>query len=158
MDKKEKERPEILSKQKCVVCYSEEVSPDLYLYKQGEKSRIIRIGNRREKYKFKEEVPTCKVCGKQFYRWESYNLWSNVIYGLGLVTIILGICFLIFYELMGDRGVPLLGVGFLIVIPSLILRYIIGKMKFNPSNYFFYDFLNKIFYIKPKGELDWIFY
>ena len=158
MNVSEKKKQELLGKKRCVVCYSEEVNPDLYLYKQVEKSRFIRRGSGSEKFWFKVELPTCKVCGKQFYRWKSYNLWSNFIYGLGVITIIIGICFLIFHELMGDMGIPLLGVGFLVVILVLIMRYLIGKMNSNPSNYFFYDFLNKNFYIKPKGELDWIFY
>ncbi len=152
------EKPEILDNKKCVLCSSEEVSSNLYLYKQAEKSNFKRRGNRRNRFRFKEEISTCKACEKQLYKWNAYNLLSNIIYGLGIVTIILGICFLIFHQLMGDRGVPLLGIGFFIVIGDLILRYIIGKMNSNPNNYFFYDFMSNNFYIKPKGELNWLLY
>jgi len=147
-----------LENKKCVVCSSEEVSSDFYVYKQAEKSIFNRLKNRRDSYRFREVIPTCKVCVKEFHRWKLYNLLSNVVYGLGIVTIIIGICFLIFHQLVGDRGVPLLGVGFLIVIWDLIFRFIIGKINSNPNNYFFYDFLNGNFYIKPRGESDWIKY
>ena len=65
---------------------------------------------------------------------------------------------MIFQNFMGDIGVPILGLGFLIIITGLILRYVIGKVSSNPSNYYFYDFLSKSFYIRPKREEKWILY
>lgn len=158
MDIKEKEKPEILSNLRCVVCCSGETSSEIYIYKQVEKSVFFSMFNKSENLHITLEIPACRVCRKQFHKWGSYNLWSNSIYLLGLVTVILGIFFLIFHQLMGDRGVLLLGVGFLIVVNGLILRYVIGKINSNPNNYFFYDFLSRNFYIKPKGESDWILY
>ena len=158
MDKKEKKRPEILGNLQCVVCCSGEIHSEIYIYKRVEKSVFYRMFNKSENLRITLEIPVCTACWKQFHKWRSYNLWSNGIYLLGLVTVVLGIFFLILHQFMGDRGVPLLGVGFLIVICGLILRYIIGKINSSPGNYFFYDFLSKTFYIKPKGEIDWILY
>ncbi len=158
MDKKQKERPGILSNLRCVVCCSGEIHSEIYIFKRVEKSVFYRMFNKSGNLRITLEIPTCTTCRKQFHKWRSYNLWSNGIYLLGLVTVGLGIFFLIFHQFMEDTGVLLLGVGFLIVICGLILRYIIGKINSNPSNYFFYDFLSRNFYIKPKGESDWILY
>ena len=154
----EKKNQEILSKVRCVVCYSGDNNPELYIYKQTEKSNFIRKLKKRDNLTFRLEVPTCQECRKKFHKWRRYNLWSNGFYVLGLVTVILGIFFLVFHQVLGDTGVPLLGVGFLLVVYSLFLRYLIGKINSNPSHYFFYDFSGNSFYIKPKGENDWILY
>ena len=158
MDIDEKKNQEILSKVQCVVCYSDDPCPELYIYKQTEKSYYVRKLKKRDNLTFSLEVPTCQECRKKFYKWRRYNLWSNGVYALGLATAILGIFFLIFHQVLGDRGIPLLGVGFLLVIYSLVLRYIIGKIRSNPNHYFFYDFSGNNFYIKPIGENDWILY
>ena len=158
MDIDEKKNQEILSKVQCVVCYSGDTYPELYIYKQTEKSNFIRKLKKRDNLTFRLEVPTCQDCRKKFHKWRWYNIWSNGVYVLGLATVILGIFFLIFHQVLGDRGIPLLGIGFLLIIFSLVLRFIIGKIRSNPNQYFFYDFSGNNFYIKPIGENDWILY
>ena len=103
------------------------------------------------------ELQTCLTCKKKFQRWSLYNFGSNGIYVVGIICVIISIFFLIFHQMgVGDIGVPLLGIGFLIIISGLILRFIVGKVSSNPSNYFFYDFLSSRFYISQKGEKNWI--
>jgi len=55
-------------------------------------------------------------------------------------------------------GVQIISFGFLFLISSLIFRYILGRIESSPNNYFFYDFIGKIFYIKPRQEKNWILY
>ena len=158
MDIKKKEKLEKSSNLQCVVCDSPEIYSEPYKYKQKEKSKLFASTKRGSAFSITLEVPICLMCRKQFHRWNLYNLSSNGIYILGLVSVIIGICFLIFHQFVGDKGVPLLGFGFLIVIAGLILRYVVGKISSNPSNYFFYDFLSNSFYIRPKRDENWILY
>jgi len=158
MDIKKKKKYEKSSKLQCVVCGSPEIYSEPYKYKQNEKSKLFASAKRGSAFNITLEVPTCLMCRKIFHRWNLYNLGSNGIYILGLVSVIIGICFLIFHQFMGNKGVPLLGFGFLIVIVGLILRYVVGKVGSNPSYYFFYDFLSNSFYIRSKRDENWILY
>ncbi len=158
MDINEKKEHEKLSKSKCVICDSVDICSSSYKYKQIEKLTLFASVKRGSAFNFSLEVPTCPTCKQKFHRWSLYNLGSNAIYVLGLLSAITGICFLILQQFMGDKGIPLLILGFLIVITGLILRYIVGKISSNPSNYFFFDFLSNNFYIRPNGEENWILY
>jgi hypothetical protein len=153
-----KQGKDILSKLKCVVCCSDETYSEPYEYKQAEKTALSRYIRSSNDDHIILKVYTCEKCRSQFQRWRIYNFSSNGIYVLGLTCVILGILFLIFHQIMGDRGFPLIIIGFSLVVYALLLRFIIGKIGLNPSNYFFYDFSSDIFYIKPEGELEWISY
>ena len=154
----QKKSQDILHKLRCAVCCSGEIYSEPYEYKQVEKIILFRSLRSRDNFSKTIKVHTCEKCRNQFRRWKIYNLSSNVIFLLGLTCVVLGIFFLIFHQVMGDRGIPLIIIGFLLVAYTLTLRYIIGKISSNPSNYFFYDFSNNMFYIKPEGEIEWMLY
>lgn len=153
-----KKKQEKSHKSRCLICGSVQIHSELYKYKQIERTKLFGSAKRGSAISIKIEIPTCQNCKKKFHKWNLINLGSNLIYALGLVNVIIAIFFMFFYRFMGEIGLPLLGFGFLIIITGLILRYIIGKIRSNPSNYFFYDFLGKTFYIRPKKEEDWIQY
>ena len=142
----------------CVVCNSVVKSPETYTYNQKEKTSIFATVKRGNAFTIALEVPICLTCRKKFQRWSLYNLGSNGIYVMGVVCVIISIFFLIFHQLVGEIGVPLLSIGFLIIISGLILHFIVGKVSSNPSNYFYYDFLSNNFYVKPIAEADWVLY
>ncbi len=148
----------ILNKLKCVACSSTNVYSEPYKYKQVEKIKALAKLRKNSTLKFTLDVPICQGCRKNFYKWTIYSNTSMLIFVLGLTIVLIGIFFLIFHQILGDKGVPLISFGFFFVITGLIVRYVIGKIDSNPSNYFFYDFFNNSFYVKPKGETDWILY
>lgn len=143
---------------RCIVCGSNEVYSEPYKYKQVEIIKNLVSLRKKSNLIFTLEVPTCQECNTKLKKWTLYNRISMGIFILSLTSVITGIFFLIFHQVYGDIGVPIIGFGFLFTITSLIFRYIIGKNGSNPSNYFFYDFTGKVFYVKPKEENDWIPY
>jgi len=152
----EKTRGKALNGLKCVVCGSSNVYSKLYKYTQNEKFKsIITIRGKRT---FKLKIPTCKECYDKFYKWKIYDQISLSIFVLSLLSVFIGIIFLFFYQFIGDKGVLLIGFGFIFIIFSLTWRYILGKIKSNPYRYFYFDFLSKIFYVKPIGKRTWIPY
>ena len=158
MSSDEKKKHAILTKLKCVACGSIDVYSEPYKYKQTEKMKALAKLRKNSTIIFTLDVPICQDCRKKFFKWTIYNKASILIFILGLTSVIIGIFFLIFHQILGDRGVLLIGLGFIFIIIGLIIRYIIGKIDSNPSNYFFYDFFNNDFYVKLKGETDWILY
>ncbi len=158
MTNKEKEKPEILVKLKCVACGSANVYSKPYKYKQVTEKKIFTKFRKKEALLFSLDVPICLVCKKKFHKWTIYNNSSILIFIFGISSVIIGMFFLIFHQIYGNLGVLIIGFGFLFTISSLIFRYIIGKIESNPSNYFFYDFIGKVFYVKPKEEKNWIPY
>ena len=158
MSSDEKKKHAILTKLKCVACGSTNVYSEPYKYKQIEKIKVLAKLRKNSTIIFTLDVPICQGCRKKFSKWRIYNNTSILIFILGLTNVIIGIFFLIFHQILGDRGVVLIGLGFIFIITGLIVRYIIGKIGSNPSNYFFYDFFNNDFYMKPNGESNWILY
>ncbi|NVM38333.1 MAG: hypothetical protein HWN81_22250 [Candidatus Lokiarchaeota archaeon] len=158
MTHKEKEKPEILEKLKCAACGSTNVYSKPYKYKQVAKEKILRKFRRKEAFLFSLDVPICLVCKKKFHKWTIYNNLSILIFIFGISSVTLGIFFLIFHQIFGDIGIQIINFGFLFTVSSLIFRYIIGKIESNPNNYFFYDFVGKVFYVKPREDKDWIPY
>ena len=146
------------NKLRCIVCGSNEVYSEPYKYKQVEIIKNLVSLRKKSNLIFTLEVPTCQECNTKLKKWTLYNRISMGIFILSLTSVITGIFFLIFHHIYGDIGVPIIGFGFLFIMSSLILRYIIGKIESNPSNYFFYDFIGKVFYMKPKEEKNWIPY
>ncbi|MFX1304570.1 MAG: hypothetical protein ACFFBV_05680 [Promethearchaeota archaeon] len=158
MDINGKKKQLILNKLKCVACGSANVYLEPYKYKQVEKIKTLKKFRKNSPLKFKLDLPICQGCRKNFYRWKIYNNTSMLIFVFGLISVLTGIFFLISHRILGDIGVPLIVFGFFFVATGLIVRYVIGKIDSNPSNYFFYDFINNDFYVKQKGETDWILY
>ncbi|UCD02161.1 MAG: hypothetical protein JSV23_03865 [Promethearchaeota archaeon] len=154
----EKKKQEFIDKLKCVACNSKNVYPEPYKYKQVEKIKILARIRKNSTLVFTLDLPICIVCKKKFFKWRFYNYPSILIFVLGVLTIVIGILFLIFHQIFGERGVPLISFGFVFVIIGLVVRYIIGKIDSNPRNHFFYDFINTDFYVKPEGESNWILY
>ena len=146
------------NKLRCIVCGSNELYSELYKYKQVEKSKSLVNLRKKSNLIFTLEVPTCQECNKKLKKWTLYNRISMGIFILSLTSVITGIFILIFHQIYGDIGVLIIGLSFLFTISSLIFRYIIGKIESNPSNYLFYDFIGKVFYVKPKEEQIWIPY
>ncbi len=154
---KEKKKQTLLTKLKCVVCTSRN-NLEQYQYKQSVKMKTLTKLGDSSNFKYTMELPICQICKKKFFKWRIYNISSILIFGLGLTSLITGILSLIFHQILGDSGVPIIGFGFFFTLTSLIFRYLIGKIESNPSNYFFYDFIGKVFYVRPKEETDWIPY
>ncbi len=155
---KEKKKQTLLTKLKCVVCSSRNVYLEQYQYKQTVRIKALAKLRKNSKFIFTMESPICQACKKKFYKWRIFNIISILIFVLGLTSLITGIFFLFFHQIFGDSGVPIIGFGFFFTLTSLTFRYVLGKIESNPSNYFFYDSLGKIFYVKPKEETDWIPY
>ncbi|MBA7709870.1 hypothetical protein ES703_118796 [subsurface metagenome] len=154
----EKKKQAILTRLKCVVCSTRNVFLEQYQYKQTVRIKTLANLRKNSKFIFTMESPICQACKKKFYKWRIFNIISILIFVLGLTSLITGIFFLFFHQILGDSGVPIIGFGFLFTLTSLTFRYILGKIESNPSNYFFYDSQGKIFYVKPKEETDWIPY
>ena len=103
----------------CVVCNSVVKSPEKYTYNQKEKTSMFATVKRGNAFTIAIELQTCLTCKKKFQRWSLYNFGSNGIYVVGIICVIISIFFLIFHQMgIGDIGVLLLGVGFLIIIES----------------------------------------
>jgi len=158
MSNYEKRKQEILNKLRCVACGSLNLYSEPYKFRQVEKIKSLARLRKKSTLIFALDLPICQVCRKKFYKWRVYNITSILIFAIGLISVIIGIFFLIFHQILGDMGVPLIGFGFSFVITGLIVRYVIGKIESNPSNHFFYDFINNDFYVKQKGETNWILY
>ncbi|MFX1418467.1 MAG: hypothetical protein ACFE9N_06055 [Promethearchaeota archaeon] len=158
MGPNEKQRQKNIIGLKCAACGSSNVYLEPYKYTQNENFKSVINLRRRKSRTFKIQVPICKECFKKFLVWKIYDKISLFLFVLSLLSVIIGIFFLFFYQLIGEEGVLLIGFGFLFIIISLGVRFLLGKINSNPNNYFFYDFLNEIFYLKPSREKSWIFY
>ncbi|MFW9987671.1 MAG: hypothetical protein ACFFC3_03365 [Candidatus Odinarchaeota archaeon] len=158
MINKKSEKPEVLKKLICLACGSKDVYSKPYKYKQlPEKKLLTKFRNKRA-LKFLLDVPICFNCNKKFHKWKTYIIFSILIFIIGILGVIIGIFYLILHQIFGDLGVKIIGIGFLVIISSIISRYILGKIEFNPNNYFFYDFVGRVFYVKPSEKKDWIPY
>lgn len=158
MTNEEKKNSENLTKLKCIACGSKYAYSKLYKYRQVAEKKIFTKFKKKESSLFSLDVPICLLCKKRFHKWTFYNNSSRIIFIFGIASVIFGIFFLILHQIFEDIGVPTILFGFLFIISSLVFRYIIGRIESNPNNYFFYDFVGMVFYVKPKEEKDWIPY
>jgi hypothetical protein len=156
MDLNERKEDITPSKVMCVACGSLDVYSEPYRYKQVEKAKVLVRLRKKESSLTTLEVPACQKCFKMFKRWKLYNFFSMFIFIFSLISVVIGVIFLIFYQIFSSLGVPLIGFSFIFVVGSLFVRYAIGKIESNPQNYIFYDNVNEILYVKPKGEINWI--
>ncbi|MFX1365779.1 MAG: hypothetical protein ACFFCE_02980 [Promethearchaeota archaeon] len=158
MENKEKEVPEILKKFKCLVCGTVNAYSKPYKYKQLAERKLLKKIRNKEVLRFLFEVPICFNCKNKFYKWKIYLYISISSFTIGIFNVIFGIFCLVFHQIFEDLGIKIIIIGFLIIFSSLIFRYLIGRIETSPTNYFFYDFRSKIFYVKPSEENDWIPY
>jgi len=158
MDTNEKIKQKIINGLKCVACGSSNVYSEPYKFTQIEKFKSLINLRGKKSVTFKLKIPTCKECYKKFLMWKIYDIISLCVFVLSMLSVTIGIFFLFFHQFIGEKGVLLIGFGFLFIILSLIIRYLIGKIDSNPNNYFFYDFSNQVFYVKQKGQSNWILY
>lgn len=152
------EKPDFLKNLKCLVCGSKDVSSKPYKYKQlPEKKLLTKFRNKRA-LKFLLDIPICLNCIKKFHKWKIYIIISLLIFIIGILGVIIGIFYIILHQIFEDLGVKIISIGFLVIISSIISRFILKKIESNPNNYFFYDFVGRVFYVKPSEEKDWIPY
>ena len=100
---------------KCVACGSSNVHSVPYKYIQNENYKSIINLRRKKSNNFKIKVPICKECYKKFLIWKIYDNISLFLFVISLLSVIIGIFFLFFHQLLGEVGVLLIGFGFLFI-------------------------------------------
>ncbi len=152
MINKKSKKPEVLKKLKCLVCGSKDVYSKPYKYKQLPDKKLLTKFRNKRALKFLLDIPICLNCIKKFHKWKIYIILSLLIFIIGILDVIIGIFYLILHQIFEDLGIKIIDIGFLVIISSIISRYILRKIESNPNNYFFYDFVSRVFYVKPIEE------